>query len=79
MLYEVITQAFVERRSATTRLRFDYLGNISEKSTEETSNNHRLNEKFDLFLTRYFFVTPLSSEYYRDPYQNTASQWTLGA
>jgi len=72
-------QAFVERRSATTRLRFDYLGNISEKSSEETSNNHRLNEKFDLFLTRYFFVTPLSFEYYRDPYQNIASQWTLGA
>jgi len=71
--------AYVMRRTSKTRLRVDYVGNISSSSGNEISNNHRVNEKFDLFLTQKFYITALGLEYYNDVYQNIDSQWTLGA
>ena len=64
------------RRTSKTILRFDYLGNFSEIEGVKNSESHRVNEKFDLFLTRYFFISPLISEYFRDPYQNIGMQLT---
>lgn len=76
--YDYTASSKIERRSATSRLRFDYIGTMSEVEGTQTVNNHRLNENFNLFVTRYFFISPINSEYYSDPYLNIASQFTLG-
>ncbi len=71
--------ATLRRRTSKTRLRFDYIGNISQTQAVETANNHRINETLNLFVTRNFFLSPLTSEYYHDPYQNIKWQLTVGA
>ena len=69
----------IKRRTGETRLAFDYLGRISKVNREETSNDHRINEKFDIYLSRNFFWTPIFSEFYQDKFQNIDQQYTVGA
>ena len=69
-------QAKLQRRTSTTRLILDYMGNIAQKSNNSTADNHRLKETFDLFITRKFFVTALALEYYSDPFQNIDQEIT---
>ena len=72
-------RANLKRRTDKTRLRLDYLGRISKVDGEKTADDHRINEKFDIYLTRRFFWTPVFSEYYRDTFQNIDYQVTVGA
>ena len=68
----------IKRRTAKTRLSFDYLGRNSSKNEIETANDHRLNEKYDVYLSKKYFWTPLFSEYYTDTYKNINNQVTAG-
>jgi putative salt-induced outer membrane protein YdiY len=73
----------LKRRTDKTRLYLDYLGRISkiENSAgekETTANDHRINQKFDVYLSRHFFWTPVFSEFYTDEFQNIDSQTTVG-
>ena len=68
----------LKRRTVDSRLTFDYLGRISSKDGQEISNDHRLNEKYDIYLSRNFFWTPLFSEFYTDKYKNIDQQVTGG-
>ncbi len=68
----------IKRRTDSTRLIFDYLGRFSTVGNVETANDHRLNEKFDIYLSRSFFWTPLFSEFYQDKFQNIDKQYTAG-
>jgi len=77
--FDYNVKANINRRTATTRLRLDYLGRISSSNGEETANDHRINEKYDVYISRYFFWTPVFSEYYQDKFQNIKNQYTLGA
>ncbi len=77
--FDYNVKANLNRRTATTRLRLDYLGRISSNNGEETANDHRINEKYDVYVSRYFFWTPVFSEYYQDKFQNIQNQYTLGA
>jgi len=72
------SQGYITRRTSDTRLRFDYLGRVSNVEDVETANDHRVNEKYDVYLTRNFFWTPLFSEYFHDRFQNIESQYTVG-
>jgi hypothetical protein len=76
--FDYTVQADLQRRTAKSRLRLDYIGRISRTSGLETANDHRINEKFDIYLSRYFFWTPLFSEFYTDHFKNIAAQYTLG-
>jgi len=72
-----------KRRTAKSRLKIDYLGNISKTDAlggelEETVNNHRLNASLDKYVTRNFFYTPIFVEYYRDIFQNIEKRLTAG-
>lgn len=71
-------QANISRLTSKNRLTFDYLGRTSEKSGEETANDHRLNQKYDEFITRKFFWTPFFSELYKDKFKNIKIQATGG-
>jgi hypothetical protein len=64
------------RRKLGSRYTADYIGNYGELDGDRNLNNHRLNTKFDAFLTRRFFLTPLGLEGYRDPFQNIDHQLT---
>jgi len=64
-----------QRRTAKSRFTADYIGNISNTNAindelVETVNNHRLNSKTDVYVTRYFFYTPIFFEYFKDEFQN---------
>jgi hypothetical protein len=68
--------AWLRRESSLTRLRFDYNGAISLVDGAETTNNHRANAKFDVYLSRRFYVTPALIEIYADPFSNIAYRIT---
>ncbi len=76
--FDYNVKANIKRNTATTRLLFDYIGRISNVNGVETANDHRLNEKYDVYITRYFFWTPIFSEYYQDKFQNIDNQYSLG-
>jgi len=69
-------QAKLQRRTSTTRLTFNYLGNIAQKKQEYSADNHRISGILDLFITRKVFVTAVSMEYYSDPFQNIDQELT---
>jgi hypothetical protein len=68
----------LKRRTAKSRLQLDYLGRSSTKNDERIANDHRLNEKYDVYVSRQFFWTPVFSEFYADEYKNITAQITLG-
>ena len=68
-----------KRQTIDSRLTLDYLGNFTAIEEVETINNHRLNGTYDIFITRNLFVTPITAEYYRDPFQNIELRTYVGA
>jgi len=70
--------AIAKRRTAGSRIVFDYVGNFSESESQQTSNNHRLNGYYDLFITKKYFQRPVFGEYYRDQFKNIKNQVTAG-
>ena len=68
----------LQRRTSKSRLELSYLGRISSKDGVETANDHRVNEKYDVYLNRRFFWTPLFSEFYTDKFKNIDKQLTAG-
>ncbi len=72
-------QVRLQRRTPATRLRLDYIGNISSVDNVEDTNNHRVNGEFDLALSRRLYAVLPFAEYYRDPFQNLARRLTVGA
>jgi hypothetical protein len=49
-------QAALQRRTPETRLKFDYLGNVSSVEDVESANNHRLNSASDYWLSRKLYL-----------------------
>ena len=76
--YDYSAKANVKRRTSDSRLYLDYLGRISAKDDVETANDHRMNLKYDIYLSRKFFWTPLFSEIYTDKFKNIKVQYTAG-
>ena len=76
-LVEFNTLAHAERRTLTSRVILDYIGNINETERVEVANNHRFNGSYDLLSTRKFFWRPLSGQYFRDVFQNIDHQATI--
>ena len=67
------------RRTPSTALQFDYLGNFSETDGTETANNQRATATFDIFVSRFLFIRIPFLEYYHDPFQNIDHRFTAGA
>ena len=72
-------KAHIKRRTAKTHLKIDYLGRNSDKDNVQISNDHRVNEKFDIYVTRHFFWTPVLSEFYQNTFKNIQAQYKAGA
>ena len=69
--------AGIERRTPSSRVLVDYLGNFNETEGKRVANNHRVNASYDRFIAGRFFWRPLIGQYFRDPFQNIQHQGTL--
>jgi len=76
--FDYTSKANIKRLTSENRLTLDYLGRFSKKEGDETANDQRFNEKFDIFITRDFFWTPLFTELYKDEFKNINLQTTVG-
>ncbi len=76
--YDFTLQAKIKRRTSMSNLYFNYLGRVSSKDNERTANDHRLDQKYDRYITKKFFWTPLTTEYYQDEFSNIKHQVTVG-
>jgi hypothetical protein len=71
--------ATIQRRTPSTRLTFDYLGNYGQLNGVQTEQNHRFMSQFDYFFSRRLFLRLPYVEYYKDPLQNIDHRLTLGS
>ena len=71
-------QASLQRRTPATRLKLDYIGNVSSENDAESANNQRVNTEFDYWLSRRLYIILPSAEYFRDPFQNIDNRATAG-
>jgi len=67
---------WLRRESSANRLRIDYNGAISLVNGEQNENSHRANAKWDVYLSRQFYLTPALFEFYSDPFTNIAYRLT---
>jgi len=67
-----------KRRTPGNRITIDYLGNFTETDDTTTADNQRATASWNWFMSDRFYLTPVSGEFYRDPFQNIDSRWTLG-
>jgi len=70
--------AELARRTPTTQLLIDYLGNFSEVNGSQNANNHRANLSYDIRLSREWFLRAAQAEYYRDQLANISRRITAG-
>jgi hypothetical protein len=75
---EYNAKANVQRRTPKNRINIDYLGNFSQTNSETTADNQRATADWNRFISDRFYIIPVYGEYYRDPFQNIDSRWSLG-
>ncbi|RDV28196.1 DUF481 domain-containing protein [Alteromonas aestuariivivens] len=71
--------ADIKWRTATYRYLTDILATRTEIDDEVTKSSVRANGTFDWFYTNRLYIRPVIFEYFRDPFQNIASRYSLGA
>lgn len=76
---DVTLRANLVRQTEMTRWRTTYTGEISTVTGNQTANSHRVPSQFDVYVTRRFFLSTPSFEYYTDQFQNIGSRITAGA
>ncbi|MGK0157723.1 MAG: hypothetical protein ACI9SE_004706 [Neolewinella sp.] len=65
--------------TANTRGEANYTGTQSEANSIKTSDQTRADGRYDVFVSDRLFLTPLSFEYFRDPFQNIEQRITPSA
>ncbi|MCG8393531.1 MAG: DUF481 domain-containing protein [Pseudomonadales bacterium] len=71
-------KAVLKRRTVKNNTRMSYTGNYSESDSEQLANNHTASLSHDYRVSHRWFFRPIQAEYYRDPFQNRAAEWTVG-
>ncbi|MEQ3635241.1 DUF481 domain-containing protein [Alcanivorax sp.] len=71
-------KAELKRRTVKNNTRMSYTGNYSESESEKLANNHTASLTHDYRISHRWFLRPVQAEYYRDPFQNRESEWTVG-
>lgn len=74
---EATSEAKVRRRTVKSRIVVDWLATYNITDDDEVADNQRLSGTWDLFISKRFFITPVFAEWYRDPFQNISSRYTL--
>jgi putative salt-induced outer membrane protein YdiY len=68
--------AWIRRRTLDSRSELKYVGNLGELEGSQTVNNHRLTGYHQMFVTRHFYIAPLSFEAFRDRFSNIDLRFT---
>lgn len=76
---DLSTRVFIKREATRSRTSLEYRGDFSEVRSTETVNSHKGNLLLDFFLSRRFYITAVSYEYYSDKFQNIDYRNTIGA
>jgi len=76
---ETNVQASFKRRTVKNRVTLEYLGNYNLTDDVTITDNQRATAGWDRFVSDRFFLSPFQLEYFRDPFQNVAHRFTLGA
>ncbi len=66
----------LSREGKFTRLNVEYNGVYGSLNNQKNTNNHRIRSKFNYFLTRDLFLTPVAFEAFTDEFQNTSYRLT---
>lgn len=69
----------LRRLTPGTRGLLNYAGNYGKVEGVENINNHNLSASFDILVKSGFFVTPISLNFFRDPFQNLDLKSTIAA
>lgn len=72
-------KAGIMRRTARTRLEFDYTHNLSKTEGVESANNTKGSLLFDKFISDRAFIRVPSVDFLKDTFQNIDGRWTVGA
>ena len=75
---EISSMATFKRRTPKNRINFDYMGNFNRTFGDVAADNQRMTAGWNRYISKRFFWSPVQGEYYRDPFQNIASRWSLG-
>ena len=66
------------RRTPKNRINFDYLAVFNKTDGDTAADNQRVSAGWNRYLTRRFYLSPVYGEWFRDPFVNIASRFTLG-
>jgi len=66
------------RRTPKNRITLDYLAIFNKTDGDTAADNQRVSAGWDRYLTRRFYLSPLYGEWFRDPFVNIASRFTIG-
>jgi hypothetical protein len=66
------------RRTPKDRIMIDYLATFNQTDGETAADNQRLNIGWNRYLSKRFYLAPIQAEWFRDPFINIASRYTLG-
>lgn len=69
--------AELARRTPSTVVQLNYLGNYGQTEGVKNANNHRLDGIYDVRLNRHWFLRPVYLDYYKDELANIAHQATV--
>jgi hypothetical protein len=75
----VSTSAELARRTPSTTLLLDYLGNYSQVNNVQSADNKRVNLSYDVRLNKDWFVRAIGLEYYQDTLANISYRLTANA
>lgn len=75
---EFNAKATLIRRTPSSRVNLDYLGNFSESEDTTLTDNQRLEFKWNRYFSNRLYWTPLQGEVFRDRFQNIATRFTGG-
>lgn len=74
---EIDISTGLRRRTPTSRLILDYIGNTNETDGQKITDSHRINMSVDRFTGGRFYWRPVSVQYYKDELQNIDHQGTV--
>lgn len=75
---ETTGQINLIRRTPKNRINIDYLATFNQTDDKTAADNQRASASWNHYFTKRFFWSPAYGEWFRDPFVNIASRWTIG-
>ncbi len=66
------------RRTPKNRINADFLSTFNRTEGETAADNQRATAGWNHYLSKRFYWSPVYGEWFRDPFVNIKSRWTLG-